>query len=70
MVLDHVANYAGGLVVVAAVLDADRLGDQHLHVVDVPPVPDRLEEAIREAEDHMFLPIEFVQEPYRCLGRP
>ena len=51
MVLEHVARGAGLLVERAAVLDADRLGHGDLHVVDVAPVPERLEDAVAEAED-------------------
>ena len=51
MVLEHVADGAGLLVERAAVLDADRLGDRDLHVVDVAPVPERLEDPVAEPED-------------------
>ena len=51
MVLDDVAQRAGLVVEVAAALDADRLGHRDLDGVDVAPVPDRLEEAVAEAED-------------------
>ncbi len=47
---------APALVVVrAAVLDADVLGDGHLHVVDVAPIPGRLEDAVGEPERHDVL---------------
>ena len=46
----HVAQRARLVVVAAAPLDADRLGDGDLHVVDVAAVPDRLEDAVAEAE--------------------
>ena len=45
VVLHHVAQRAGLVVVVAAVADAERLGDGDLHVVDPAGVPQRLEEA-------------------------
>ena len=51
VVLEDVARGAGLLVERAAVLDADRLGHRDLHVVDVAPVPERLEDAVAEAED-------------------
>ena len=51
MVLEDVARRAGLLVERAAVLDADRLGHGDLHVVDVAPVPERLEDAVAEPED-------------------
>ena len=41
----------GLLVERAAVLDPDRLGHRDLHVVDVAPVPERLEDAVAEPED-------------------
>ncbi len=52
VVLEDVARGAGLLVERAAVLDADRLGHGDLHVVHVAPVPERLEDAVAEAEDH------------------
>ena len=55
MILDHVAHDAGGFIVIPAVLDADGLADQHLHVVDVAPIPDRLEQAVCEAQHHDVL---------------
>src|SRR5690242_12974179 len=50
VVLHHVAQGAGVLVVAGAALDADRLGDRDLHVVDVLRAPDRLPQAVGEAE--------------------
>ena len=55
VVLDHVAKHAGGVVVVAAVLDAHLLRHRDLHVVDVAAVPHGLEETVGEAEDHDVL---------------
>ena len=55
VVLDDVAQRAGLLVVRAATLDADVLGDGDLHVVDVLPVPQRLEDAVGKAEDEQVL---------------
>ena len=52
VVLEDVAGRAGLLVERAAVLDAERLGDRDLHVVDVPAVPERLEDPVAEPEDH------------------
>ena len=43
---------AGLLVERAAALDPERLGHRDLHVVDVAPVPERLEDAVAEPEDH------------------
>ena len=39
----------------AAVLDADGLADQHLHMIDVAPVPDRLEQAVCKPQHHDVL---------------
>ena len=52
VVLQDVARRAGLLVERAAVLDAHRLGHGDLDVVHVAAVPERLEEAVPEAEDH------------------
>ena len=51
VVLEDVARRAGLLVERAAVLDPDRLGHRDLHVVDVAPVPERLEDPVAEPED-------------------
>ena len=51
VVLEEVAARAGLLVERAAVLDADRLGDRDLDMVDVAAVPDRLEDPVAEPED-------------------
>ena len=50
MVLHDVAHRARLLVEAAAALDAERLGHGDLHVVDEVAVPDRLEDAVREAQ--------------------
>ena len=55
VVLDDVAKRAGLLVVGAATLDADRLRDRDLHVVDVLAVPERLEDAVGKAEHQQVL---------------
>ena len=55
MVRHHVAQRAGRLVELAALLDADRLGRGDLHMVDVVAVPDRLEQAVGEAQRHDVL---------------
>ena len=46
----HVAQRAGRLVITAARLDAHGLGGCDLHVINVAPVPDRLENAVAEPE--------------------
>ena len=50
MILDHVAQGAGFLVIPAAAFDADRLGRRDLHVIDVAAIPERLEDAVSETE--------------------
>ncbi len=55
VVLEHVAHDAGFLVVLAALLDADRLRRRDLHVVDPLPVPDRLEDRVGEAQHQHVL---------------
>ena len=55
MVLDHVAQRAGALVIRRAPLDADGLGGGDLHVIDVAAVPDRLEHPVAEPEHQQVL---------------
>ena len=52
---DHVAQRAGVVVIAAAQLDAEGLGHGDLHVVDIAAVPDRLEDAVGEAEHQDIL---------------
>ena len=52
VVLEDVATRTGLLVELAAALDAEVLGDGDLDMVHVAPVPERLEDAVAEAEDH------------------
>ena len=52
MVGNHVAQRAGHLVELAARFDAHRLGGGDLHVIDAVAIPDRLEQAVGEAERH------------------
>ena len=55
MVLDDVAGDAGLLEELPSALDADLFRHRDLHVVDVLAVPQRLEEAVGEAEDEEVL---------------
>ncbi len=55
VILDHVAQGAGAVVVAAAVLHADGLGDGDLHRVHVARVPYGLEQSVREAESQDVL---------------
>ena len=50
VILDHVAQRAGFLVIRAAALHADGFRRGDLHVVHVAAVPQRLEDAVAEAE--------------------
>src|SRR5580704_16127114 len=50
MIGHHVAQSPGGVVETATVTHAELLGHRNLHVVDVIAVPDRLEQAIGEAQ--------------------
>ena len=54
MVLHHVAQRAGLLVVAAAALDADRLGHRDLHVVDEVAVPDGSKMPFPKRKTRMF----------------
>src|SRR5437764_11544713 len=55
MVGDHVAERAGALIEFAAPLDSDRLGGRDLHMVDMPAIPDRLEQSVGKAQRHHVL---------------
>ena len=55
MVLDHVAQRAGVVVVGGATADAEVLCDGDLDVVDRGAVPQRLEDPVREAEHEQVL---------------
>ena len=55
MVLHDVAHRARAVVVAGAFFDPDRFGGGDLNVIDVLTCPDRLEDAVREAEDEDVL---------------
>ena len=55
MILHHVAQRAGVVVIAAAMLDAHRFGDGDGHIINVAPVPDRLEERIGKTEGQNVL---------------
>ena len=55
VVLEDVPDRAGPLVVAGPALDPHRLGHGDLHVVDQLPVPERLEDPVREPECHEVL---------------
>ena len=50
MILEHVAEHAGGVVIAAAAAHLYLLGHGDLHVVDVAAVPDRFEDRVGEPE--------------------
>ena len=52
MIRDHVAKGTSGFVKTATMFHTDRFGGCDLHVVNVIPIPERLENGIGEAEDH------------------
>src|ERR1044071_4242844 len=55
MVLKHVADHAGLLIVTTAIFHADRFRRGDLYVIHVAAVPDRLEHRIGETKDHDVL---------------
>src|SRR6516225_8046400 len=55
MVGDHVPERAGALIKLAAPLDSDDLGGRDLHMIDVPAIPDRLEQSVGKAQRHHVL---------------
>ncbi|MMZ67461.1 hypothetical protein D1872_300490 [compost metagenome] len=70
MVLAHIPQSAGVVVISAALLDADRFAQRDLHVGDVLVVPKRFKERVRKADhfdilNHLFAeividPIDFL----------
>ena len=55
MVLQHVAQRAGAVVVIGTVLDADRLGHGDLHMVDEVAVPQGLDQRVGKTEHQQVL---------------
>jgi hypothetical protein len=55
VVLHHVAQRAGGVVVAGTALDAEGLGHGDLHMIDMGGVPEGLEQCIGEAQRHQVL---------------
>ena len=62
MVRHHIPQRAGTLVKLAALLDADGLRNGDLNMIDVIAPPQRLEDAVREAQDHNVLDRFFAEE--------
>ena len=50
MILDHVSEHTGTIVIRAPALDADGFGNSELKVIDVVLVPERLENAVGKAK--------------------
>ena len=55
VIWDHVPQTARLIVITAAPLYSQRLAHRDLHVIDITPVPDRLEDPVREAEHQNVL---------------
>jgi hypothetical protein len=55
VVLQHVAQRAGAIVVIGTILDADRLGHGDLHMVDEVAVPQGLDQRVGKTEDEQVL---------------
>ena len=55
MIGHHVAQRAGGLIKVAALLDTYRLRSGDLDMIDAVAIPDRFEQSIGEAKGHDVL---------------
>lgn len=61
VVLDHVAQGAGTVIISGSVFDADGFGRGDLHMVDVAPIPQRLKHGVGETEDEDVLHRLFAQ---------
>ena len=55
VILDHVAQGARAIVVPSSLLNAHLLRHGDLDVVDIPPIPHRLEQRVRESEGEDIL---------------
>jgi hypothetical protein len=55
VILNHVADHTGALVVGATALDANGLRVGDLNVIDVLAIPDGLKDAIGKSKDHQVL---------------
>ena len=55
MILKHVADDAGLVVVTGAAADVDFLGHGDLHVVDVVAIPNRLEDRVGKPQHEQIL---------------
>ena len=55
MILNHIGEGAGFLIVFATAFDTDRFGSSNLHVVDILAAPERLKDAVAEAQGEDIL---------------
>src|SRR5579885_1870232 len=55
MVLHHIADRSRLLIISAAALNTDIFCHRDLHMIDITPVPDRLKDAVSQAEDQDIL---------------
>ena len=62
MILHHVAQRARAFVITGASLHAERFRGGDLDVIDVTPIPDRLEDRVREPEHQNVLRRLFPEE--------
>ena len=61
VILKHVAQLPGLLVISGAMLHAERLRHRDLHVVNILPIPNRLENRVRKAEHQNILHRHFAE---------
>ncbi len=61
VILEHVADDAGRVVVAGAAADVDFFGHRDLHVIDVVAIPDRLENRVGEPQHEQVLHRFFAQ---------
>ena len=73
MILHHVAQRARAFVITGAPFHAERLRRRDLDMIDVTPVPDRLEDRVRETEHQNvlsgFFPEEMIDPVSLVLGK-
>ena len=61
VILEHVAQLPGLLVISGAMLHAERLRHRNLHVINILAIPDRLENRVRKAEHQNILHRHFAE---------
>src|SRR5436190_20589494 len=70
MVGDHVAQCAGGIVIIRSLIDSLHLRGGDLYMVDVTPVPDRLEDSVAKAKDEDVLDRLFAEIMVDAINLP